>query len=127
MRTLLAIVVTAILLVLALWGSSGAATKSCPSGSLGPLTTVGPNPTLVTAKNATAIVFQATATAGTATVEVDISCDGTNWAQVANSVMTLTAGASQAVSFLYPTCQYRVNATACATCTVAVAYGCSGP
>lgn len=112
----------------ALVGSATAATKTCPSGTTGPLTATGPGPDIFIARAAPAVVVQSTATAGTATVVVEISCDGSNWAQVANSSMGLTGpGNSQAISILQPACTYRANVTACASCSVTVAYACAGP
>jgi hypothetical protein len=79
-----------------------------------------------------AIVFQATNTAGTATAEIDICCVGScdpvtgTWAQVQNSPMTLTVS-SGAVGIGNPTCLYRALVTACSTCSLTVAYVCSGP
>jgi hypothetical protein len=70
---------------------------------------------------------QATSPAGTATVVVEMSCDGANWAPVQNSSMSLAAATpSQAVSLLQPTCTYRANVTACASCSVTVFFSCSG-
>ena|SRR5215813_2091632 len=112
-----------ILLATPLW----AAPKSCPGGTLtpSPLTTTGASPDTVAAKGNPALTFQAITSAGTATVQVEISCDGTTWAQVENSPMSITSTASLAKSVLSPTCMYRANVTACAACSVTVLYSCS--
>jgi len=116
-------------LVLLVASSAAAATKGCPSGQLGgTLTTTGPTPDVLIARAAPALVVQATSPAGTATVVVEISCDGTNWAQVQNSSMSLAAATpSQVVSMLQPTCTYRANVTACSSCSTTVFYACAGP
>src|SRR5215468_9382275 len=116
-------------LVLLVATAAGAANKSCPSGQLGgTLTTTGPTPDVLVARAAPALVVQATSPAGTATVIVEISCDGSNWAQVQNSSMSLAAATpSQAASILSPTCTYRANVTACAGCSTTVVYACAGP
>src|SRR5215475_7638822 len=103
-----------------------AATKTCPSGTLAPapITATGPTTDIVVARAAPALVMQASGT-GTATVVMEMSCDGTNWAQVTNSSMSVPP--SQVVSVLQPTCSYRANVTACTTCSITVVYACSGP
>jgi hypothetical protein len=115
------------LLLIYTLGSAGAATKACPSGTLTatPLTATGPTTDVIIARAAPALVMQASSSAGTATVVMEMSCDGTNWAQVTNSSMTLPP--SQVSSVLQPTCTYRANVTACSTCSVSVIYACSGP
>lgn len=117
-------------LVLAgLVGSAHAATKTCPSGTLAPapISATGATTDVIIARGAPALVLQATTSAGTATVQMEISCDGTAWAAVQNSVMSLAPAAqSQAVSVLQPTCTYRANVTACTGCSVTVLYACSG-
>jgi hypothetical protein len=115
-------------LVVLVASSALAATKTCPSGQLGgTLTTTGPTADVLIARAAPALAVQATSPAGTATVVVEMSCDGTNWAPVTNSSMSLAAATpSQAVSLLQPTCTYRANVTACASCSVTVLYSCSG-
>jgi hypothetical protein len=124
-------------IVLALLGTASlalAANKTCPTGTLTPtaLTGTGASADTVTAKAATALVFQAVNTAGTATVEIQICCTGTcdpstgAWAQVENSPMTLTVS-SAAKGVANPTCIYRANATACASCSVTVGFACAGP
>ena len=118
------------LVLAALVSTAAAATKTCPSGTLVPTPiTTAPTPTtdVIIARAAPALLVQATTSAGTATVQMEISCDGVAWAQVANSVMSLAPGSlSQAVSVLQPTCTYRANVTACASCSVTVLYACSG-
>jgi len=126
------------LLMLVLLGALPAfgASLGCPSGALttSPLTATGATPNTVNVgSRSTVLVFQSTTTAGTATVEVDICCVGTcdpvtgTWAQVTNSPVTLGgATLSAAASVLNPTCQYRANVTACASCSVTVAYACGG-
>ena len=116
-------------LLLLVASSAVAATKTCPSGQLGgTLTTTGPTVDVLIARAAPALVVQATSPAGTATVVVEMSCDGTNWAPVANSSMSLAAATpSQVVSMLQPTCTYRANVTACASCSTTVVYACAGP
>jgi len=116
-------------LVLGLAVSVSAATKPCAVGAAlapSPATTTGPTTDVISAKAGTpALVMQASSTAGTATVVMEMSCDGTNWAQVTNSSMTLPP--SQVVSVLSPTCLYRANVTACSSCSVSIVYACSGP
>lgn len=117
------------LVLAALVSSAAAATKTCPSGTLAPApaTATGPTTDVIIARAAPALLLQATTSAGTATVQMEISCDGTSWAQVANSVMSLAPAAqSQAVSVLQPACTYRANVTACTGCSVTVLYACSG-
>ena len=107
--------------------SAHAATKPCAvGGSLAPspATATGPTTDVINAKGAPALVMQASGT-GTATVVMEMSCDGTNWAQVTNSSMSVPP--SQVVSVLNPTCLYRANITACTTCSVSIVYACSGP
>jgi len=113
-------------LILLVASSATAATKGCPSGTLAPApaTTTGPTTDVVIARAAPALVMQASGT-GTATVVMEMSCDGTNWAQVTNSSMSVPP--SQVVSVLQPTCTYRANVTACTGCSVTVVYACSGP
>jgi hypothetical protein len=115
------------LVLAALVSSAHAATKACPSGTLGPtpITATGPTTDVIIARAAPALVMQANSTAGTATVVMEISCDGTNWAQVTNSSMSLPP--NQVASVLNPTCTYRANVTACTGCSVTVVYACSGP
>jgi len=113
-------------LVLLVASSALAANKTCPSGQLGgTLTATGPTPDVVVARAAPALVMQANSTAGTATVVMEMSCDGTNWAQVQSSSMSLPP--SQVVSVVSPACTYRANVTACSSCSVTVLYACSGP
>jgi len=103
-----------------------AATKTCPSGQLGgTLTATGTTVDVLVARAAPALVMQATSSAGTATVVMEMSCDGTNWAQVTNSSMSLPP--SGVASVLSPACTYRANVTACASCSVTVLYACAGP
>lgn len=120
-----------LLVLLALAASPAWATvKSCPSGSLttAPLTATGPTPDQVIARASTALLLQATTTAGTATVAMEVSCDGVAWAPITGGAMSLASTAlSQATSVLAPTCQYRANVTACAGCSVSVLFACSGP
>jgi hypothetical protein len=107
-----------------------AATVSCASGTLTPtaLTATGPSANVLIARAAPAVAFQTIRTAGAATVQIEISCDGTNWAQVQNSPVSVDGTTtSAAVSVLSPTCTYRANATACVACNVTVVYACSGP
>src|SRR5215475_1675182 len=113
-------------LVLLVGTAAHAATKTCPSGTLAPapITATGPTTDIVVARAAPALVMQASGT-GTATVVMEMSCDGTNWAQVTNSSMSVPP--SQVVSVLQPTCSYRANVTACTTCSITVVYACSGP
>jgi hypothetical protein len=116
-------------LLLLLPAPASAATKACPSGTLAPApaTATGPTTDIIIAKAAPALTVQATSPAGTATVVVEMSCDSTNWAPVQSSSMSLAAATpSQAVSVLNPTCTYRANVTACASCSVTILYSCSG-
>jgi|SRR5262245_16330556 len=107
-----------------------AASVSCASGTLTPtaMAATGPSANVLVARAAPAVVFQTIRTAGTATVQIEISCDGTNWAALQNSAVTVDGTTtSAAVSILSPTCTYRANVTACTTCSVTVLYACSGP
>jgi len=115
----------AILLVLLATSALGAS-KSCPGGTLASAqTATGASADTVTAKGNPALTVQAITSAGTATVQLEISCDGTAWAQVENSPMSITTTASLAKSVLSPTCQYRANVTACSSCSVTVLFSCS--
>src|SRR5215475_3793589 len=107
-------------LVLLAATAAHAATKTCPSGTLAPapITATGPTTDIVVARAAPALVMQASGT-GTATVVMEMSCDGTNW--------SMSVPPSQVVSVLQPTCSYRANVTACTTCSITVVYACSGP
>jgi hypothetical protein len=69
------------------------------------------------------VVFTMTNTAGTATAQLEINCTGVaaDWALVSGTSSTLTVSAA-AVSVVYPLCSYRVNVTACSTCSVNVGY-----
>jgi len=120
------------LLPLVLLGATAAhaATVACASGTLTPtaLTATGPSGNVLVARAAPAVAFQTIRAAGTATVQIEISCDGTNWAAVANSPVSVDGTTtSAAVSVLSPTCSYRANVTTCAACSVTVVYACSGP
>jgi hypothetical protein len=127
MRELLAV------LLISLAGATAplhAATVACASGTLTPsaLTATGPTPNILTARAAPAVAFQVIRTAGTATVQIELSCDGTNWAAVQNSAVTVDGTTTTAaVSLLSPACTYRANVTACTSCSVTVLYACSGP
>jgi hypothetical protein len=120
-----------LLLAAPAWGAnltcSGAASLT-PTAQ----TATGASANTVTARAAPALAFEATNTAGTATVELQICCQGTcdaatgAWATVENSPMTLTVG-SAVKSVSNPTCQYRSSVTACASCSVTVGFSCAGP
>jgi len=116
-------------LVLLVGTAAHAATKTCPSGTLAPTpaTTTGPTTDVIVARAIPGLTFQATSPAGTATVAVETSCDGTNWAPLATTMSLATTATSQAVSVSNPACTYRANVTACSSCSVTVAYGCAGP
>jgi hypothetical protein len=129
--------VTGAVLAVALAAPAGAANRACPNGFLTQPTgqpTSGISVDIFTARAAPAVVVQAVALTGTATVQVEMCCSpldctlNASWAPVTGSVMTL-AGAtpSAVVSMLYPTCLYRSNVTACTTCGVVVAFSCAGP
>jgi hypothetical protein len=101
-----------------------AASKGCPTGSLTAQTATGANVDYIMA-GGKSLVVQTTATAGTATVIVEISCNnGGSWAKVTGSDMALPAAGSLAVSVLNPACRYRTNVTVCAGCNVAAVYAC---
>lgn len=107
-----------------------AATKPCPGGTLtaSPLTATGPTTDVVVPRAAPAFLIQAVRTAGTATVVLELSCDGVNWAAVQNgSVSVDGTTTTAAVSVTAPACTYRANVTACASCSVTVLYACAGP
>jgi hypothetical protein len=61
-------------------------------------------------------------TAGTATVQMEISCvpspPGPIWAPVRGSSTDLTATGAVALDVVYPGCEYRMNVTACSGCSV---------
>jgi|SRR5262245_17761655 len=72
-----------------------------------------------------AATFQTVNTAGTATVELQQTCAttaggaATNWVTLANTSTTLAVGGGL-VTVTAPGCSYRVNVTACTTCSVTV-------
>jgi len=70
-----------------------------------------------------AMVVSARNTAGTATVDLQINCPGgaADWANVSGGSMALTVSAG-AISVVYPACEYRVNVSACSTCSVTASY-----
>lgn len=121
-------------LVLAgLLGSAHAATVACPSGWLiGPTaqTTTGVSPNVVVPRGQASLVVEGMVTAGTATMQVEICCSpadcttATGWAVVSGSVMNLAVAAPVAVSVVSPACMYRVNVTACSSCSVTAAVAC---
>ena len=114
------------LILTVLASSAYAATKTCPSGTLAPTpaTTTGPTTDIIVARAAPALSLQAVTSAGTATVALEQSCDGTNWGQV--TTMNLTATAGGVTSVQNPACSYRANVTACSSCSVTVTFGCAG-
>lgn len=122
------------LVLAALVAPAYAANVTCPQGWLtqAQLTT-GPSTNTVTARAAPALAFELIGGGTSATVQLEMCCAPFNclsnagWAPVAGSVVTLTSGAfTAAASVLAPTCAYRTNVTACASCSVSVAYECSG-
>lgn len=116
-----------VLLLLASPLPGWSATKTCPSGTLGPITSNTRSTDLVLAKGAPGIAFQAIRTAGTGDAIIEISCDGTNWSSVTNGTMTVDGTTtSRAVSVLYPACTYSVRVANCSSCNITVSYGCSG-
>src|SRR5262249_37313088 len=72
---------------------------------------------------ARSIIVTARNTAGTATADLQINCTGNtaDWANVSGGSMSLTVSAG-ATSVLYPGCEYRVNVSACSTCSVTAFY-----
>lgn len=124
MRSLLAL---ALALVCAAPG--WAATVTCASGTLTPtaVTATGASANVLNARGAGSALFQAIRTAGTATVVLEVSCDGSAWAAVSGGSMTVDGTTTTAaVSVLAPTsCAYRANVTACSTCSLTVLYACS--
>ena len=121
----------ALILVALLWASvAGAATVTCGSGTLTPTAqaATGGSANSLNAKGAQSALFQAIRTAGTATVVLEVSCDGTAWAAVSSGSMTVDGTTTTAaVSVLWPTaCAYRTNITACSSCSVTVLYACAG-
>jgi len=70
------------------------------------------------------VMMTNTGGAGTSTAQLEINCNGptTTWALVANSSTVMAAGASAALNTVYPACDYRINVTACTTCSVNVDY-----
>jgi len=117
------------LLLMYTLGSAMAATKGCPSGTLAPnpATTTGPTTDVIIARAAPALAVQATSPAGTATVAVEMSCDGANWAPVTTALSLAAATPSGVVLIQNPPCTYRANVTACSGCSVTVGYSCAGP
>src|SRR6516164_6961832 len=94
-------------LLLLLPALASAATVSCATGTLTPtaVTATGPSANILIARAAPALAIQATSPAGTATVAVEMSCDGTNWAPATAGNMSLAAATpSQAVTIQNPTC-----------------------
>jgi len=119
-----------VLLLLGLPPLARAASKACPSGTFTPtaLTTTGPSPDSVVLHGNPSLLAQTIRTAGTATVALEVSCNGTNWAAVTSgSVSVDGTTTTAAVSVLQPTCTYRANVTACSSCSVTVLYSCGGP
>jgi hypothetical protein len=116
------------LLLIYTLGSATAATKSCPSGQLGGLlNATGPTTDVIIARAAPALVVQASEPgAGTATVAVEMSCDGTNWAPVGSPMSLATTTPAAFVSVQNPTCTFRANVTACSSCAVTVVFSCAG-
>jgi len=78
---------------------------------------------LGTASRARAIIVTSRNTAGTATADLQINCTGiaADWANVSGGSSALTVSAA-AVSVLYPGCEYRVNLSACSSCSVTATY-----
>jgi hypothetical protein len=117
------------LVLAALLGPAAAATKSCDGSTLTPtaLTATGPTPDIILARAVPALIVQAVRTAGTATLALEVSCDDLTWAPVGNGTMSVSATVPSAVaSVMAPACSYRVNVTACASCSVKVLYACAG-
>jgi len=78
---------------------------------------------LGTSGKSRALIVTARNTAGTATADLQINCTGVaaDWAAIGGGSMTLTVSAA-AISVLYPGCEYRVNVSACSTCSVTASY-----
>lgn len=119
----------AILFVVLLSTPALAATMTCGSGSLTPaaVTATGASANVLNARGSSSALFQAIRTAGTATVQIEVSCDGSNWAAVSSGSMSVDGTTTTAaVSVLWPTaCAYRANVTACSSCSLTVLYACA--
>jgi len=116
-------------LVLASALAAHAANKSCDATTLtpAPLTANGPTPDTFYARAVPAILVQVVRTAGSATVALQVSCDGTAWSPVGNGTVAVDATTPSAVmSVMEPTCSYRANVTNCTACAVRVLYSCAG-
>jgi len=124
------------LLALGLAHGARAATLTCPAGYLtapGGQTTTGPSANTVVARSAPALVFQLQGAGTSTSAQVEICCSpftcgaAAVWAPVQGGSVTLSGGnLNAAVSVLDPTCMYRVMVTACTSCSLNVAYACSG-
>jgi hypothetical protein len=120
---------TAMLLLAAMLGTATAANKTCDGSTLtpSPLTAVGATPDSINARAVPALLMQAVRTAGTATVELELSCDDVHWATVGNASVTVDATTpSAAMSVMAPACSYRAHVTQCTACSVTVLYACAG-
>jgi hypothetical protein len=101
----------------------GTAVTSGPFIAPPPQTTTGPstNSLRLARSKYRATVVTIWNTAGTATVQMEISCvpapTGPIWAPVRGSSTTLAVEAV-AMDVTYPGCEYRVNVTACAGCSL---------
>jgi len=111
-------------------GTATAASKTCDGSTLtpSPMTATGPTPDAIFARAVPAILVQIVRTAGTATVDLEVSCDDVAWAPVGNGTVTVNATTPTAVmSVVSPACTYRGRVTACTGCGVKVLYACAGP
>jgi len=88
----------------------------------GPPRTVGVPPTIVCGMgDLYALVVTYANASGTATVRMDVNCNGDGWIPVCNSDRALTIG-SDGASVLYPGCEYACEVLNCAGCSVSCMY-----
>jgi len=116
--------------LVAMLGTATAASKTCDGSTLtpSPLTATGPTPDAFFARAVPAFLVQVVRTAGTATVDLEVSCDDATWTPVGNGTVTVNATTPSAVmSVVSPACTYRAHVTACTACSVKVLYACAGP
>ena len=113
--------------IVLLWATVGTAAITQP-GADGSLTLASAQ--VATGASATAVngnrgwyslVMIYATTAGTATVQTELSCDnGTTWVVVASSAKSIDSSgtAADGISVTFPQCAYRTNVTACSSCSV---------
>ena len=94
--------------------------------SCGALTTAqtatGASPDLVCVTTARALVLTFSTTAGTATVDAELSCGGGIWIPVASSSQSIGTSTPNGDAITFPACCYRTNVTACSSCSVTTTF-----